>query len=67
MDGKTFNGALDITMSEDEATAKESFKQKRFTVTTEGGSMLDDIKIYVNDKNSGDESKHMVLMILMKR
>lgn len=44
-------------MSEDEATAKESFKQKRFTVTTEGGSMLDDIKIYVNDKNSGDESK----------
>lgn len=57
MDGKTFNGALDINMSEDEATAKESFKQKRFTVTTEGGSMLDDIKIYVNDKNSGDESK----------
>ena len=57
MDGKTFNGALDISMSEDKATAKESFKQKRFTVTTEGGSMLDDIKIYVNDKNSGDESK----------
>lgn len=57
IDGKTFNGALDINMSEDKATAKESFKQKRFTVTTEGGSMLDDIKIYVNDKNSGDESK----------
>ncbi|MEJ7343690.1 TcaA 3rd/4th domain-containing protein, partial [Staphylococcus epidermidis] len=24
--------------------------------TTEGGSMLDDINIYVNDKNEGDES-----------
>ncbi|MBL3399032.1 zinc-ribbon domain-containing protein [Staphylococcus pasteuri] len=56
MEGKTFDGAINITMSEEDGIAKESFRQKRFNVTTEGGSMLDDINIYVNDKNEGDES-----------
>ena len=66
MEGKTFDGAINITMSEEDGIAKESFRQKRFNVTTEGGSMLDDINIYVNDKMKVMNLIHLVLMILTK-
>lgn len=44
-----------INMSDD-ATAYESFKQKRFTVSVDGGYMLNNVKIYANDKEIGSES-----------
>ncbi|MCE4963938.1 zinc-ribbon domain-containing protein [Staphylococcus haemolyticus] len=55
IDGKKFKGALMINMSDD-ATAYESFKQKRFTVSVDGGYMLNNVKIYANDKEIGSES-----------
>lgn len=36
----------------------ESFKQKRFTVNIDGDSMLDNVKVYANDKEIGDESSY---------
>lgn len=56
IDGKKFKGALMIDMSDDDATAYESFKQKRFTVSVDGGYMLNNVKIYANDKEIGSES-----------
>lgn len=56
MDGQTFNGALVIDMSQNGATASESFKQKRFNVYTEGDYMLDHVKVYANDKEIGNAS-----------
>lgn len=58
MDGKKFKGALMIDMGKDASTAYESFKQKRFTVNIDGGSMLDNVKVYANDKEIGDESSY---------
>ena len=40
MDGKKFNGAIVINMSDDTSNAYESFKQKRFNVFVDGGYML---------------------------
>lgn len=41
-------------MSESDSIAYESFKQKRFNVDTEGGYILDNVKIYANGKEIGD-------------
>ena len=69
MEGKNFKGAITIDMSESDSIAYESFKQKRFNVDTEGGYILDNVKIYANGKEIGDgfHQKHMVLMIQMKK
>lgn len=56
MDGKKFKGALIIDMSNEDSTVYESFKQKRFNVYVDGGYMLDNVKIYANGKEIGDES-----------
>ena len=56
MDGKKFNGAIVIYMSDDTSNAYESFKQKRFNVFVDGAYMLDNVKIYANGKQIGDES-----------
>lgn len=55
IDGKKFKGALMINMS-DSNIAYESFKQKRFTVSVDGGYMLNNVKIYANDKEIGSET-----------
>lgn len=62
IDGKKFKGALMINMSDD-ATAYESFKQKRFTVSVDGGYMLNNVKIYANDKEIGSESSLSLIHI----
>ncbi len=54
MEGKNFKGAITIDMSESDSIAYESFKQKRFNVDTEGGYILDNVKIYANGKEIGD-------------
>ena len=51
MEGKNFKGAITIDMSESDSIAYESFKQKRFNVDTEGGYILDNVKIYANGKD----------------
>ena len=43
-------------MSNEDSTAYESFKQKCFNVYVDGGYMLDNVKIYANGKEIGDES-----------
>ncbi|MCG3412412.1 zinc-ribbon domain-containing protein [Staphylococcus massiliensis] len=47
---KTLDGAIDIDMTDETDLATESFKQKRFTVSVDGGYSLEDIKVYVNKK-----------------
>lgn len=56
MDDQKFNGALVIDMSQNGATATESFKQIRFNVYTEGDYMLDNVKVYANNKEIGEAS-----------
>ncbi|MBO1198432.1 zinc ribbon domain-containing protein [Staphylococcus simiae] len=56
INNKDFDGAVLINMSNDTTMATESFKQKKFNVTTENGSELNDITIYVNGKNEGTDT-----------
>lgn len=56
IDDQKFNGALVIDMSQNGATATESFKQIRFNVYTEGDYMLDNVKVYANNKEIGEAS-----------
>ncbi|EHJ07565.1 TcaA second domain-containing protein [Staphylococcus simiae] len=56
INNKDFDGAVLINMSNDTTMATESFKQKKFNVTTENDSELNDVTIYVNGKNEGTDT-----------